>query len=64
MTAIAAIENGKLDDYYLVDEKTVLEEGSSLYLEAGDRVKLIDLLYGLILRSGNDAAHLIALNVF
>ncbi len=64
MTAIVAIENGKLDDYYLVDEKTVLEEGSSLYLEAGDRVKLIDLLYGLILRSGNDAAHLIALNVF
>jgi len=64
MTAIVAIEHGDLEEYYRVDEESARQEGSSLYLEAGDRVKLMDLLYGLMLRSGNDAAMLIAKNVF
>lgn len=64
LTAIVAIESGDLNEYYQVDEETSRQEGSSLYLELGDKVKLIDLLYGLMLRSGNDAAVLIAKNVF
>lgn len=64
MTAIIAIEDGDLNEYYKVDEETARQEGSSLYLELEDKVKLIDLLYGLMLRSGNDAAVLIARNVF
>ena len=64
MTAIIAIEHGDLNEYYKVDEETARQEGSSLYLELEDKVKLIDLLYGLMLRSGNDAAVLIARNVF
>ena len=36
-------------------------EGSSLYLKAGERVRLIDLLYGMMLRSGNDAAEALAI---
>ena len=36
-------------------------EGSSLYLKAGERVRVIDLLYGMMLRSGNDAATALAI---
>ncbi|WP_093136792.1 D-alanyl-D-alanine carboxypeptidase family protein [Salinibacillus kushneri] len=63
MTAIVAIENGHLNDTVKVSEKAVRTEGSSIYLEAGDKVKLIDLIYGLMLRSGNDAAVAIAEHV-
>ena len=63
MTALVAIEHGDLSEYYIVDEDAARQEGSSLYLEAGDKVTLKDLLYGLMLRSGNDAAVLIAKNV-
>ena len=61
MTAIVAIENGDLNSYCKVDEKTTLQVGSSLYLQLNDQIKLIDLIYGLMLRSGNDAAYLIAI---
>lgn len=63
MTAIVAIENHDLEAYFVVDEETVNQVGSSIYLPKGDEMKLIDLLYGLMLRSGNDAAYLIAKNV-
>lgn len=63
MTAIVGLEHGDLDEYYKVDEKTTRQYGSSIYLQKGDSVKLIDLIYGLLLRSGNDAAYLIAANV-
>src|SRR5690554_4908756 len=63
MTAIVAIENGDLDKYYRVDDETVRQEGSSIYLQVGEKVKLLDLIYGLILRSGNDTAYLIAKSV-
>jgi D-alanyl-D-alanine carboxypeptidase (penicillin-binding protein 5/6) len=63
MTAIVAIENGDVEAYFEVDEVTARQEGSSLYLQKGDKVRLLDLLYGMMLRSGNDAAHLIACNV-
>ena len=64
MTAIVAIENGNLNDYYKVDNDTINQVGSSIYLQKDDQIKLIDLLYGMMLRSGNDAAYLIAKNVF
>lgn len=63
MTAIVAIENGDLDDYCKVDGETIKQIGSSIYLKLDDEVKLIDLVYGLLLRSGNDAAYLIAVSV-
>lgn len=63
MTAIVAIEYGRLDEYYIIDELTTRQIGSSIYLKKGERIKLIDLIYGLMLRSGNDAAYMIALNV-
>lgn len=63
MTAILAIESGKLEEYATVSEKAFRTEGSSIYLQPGDKIKLIDLTYGLMLRSGNDAAVAIAEHV-
>lgn len=56
MTAIIAIESGKLDETVTVSKGAVYTIGSSIYLEQGEKIKLKDLVYGLMLRSGNDAA--------
>ncbi|QOR83226.1 D-alanyl-D-alanine carboxypeptidase [Geobacillus stearothermophilus] len=63
MTAILAIESGKLDDMVTVSARAVRTEGSSIYLRQGEKMKLRDLVYGLMLRSGNDAAVAIAEHV-
>lgn len=63
MTAILAIESGKLDEMVTVSDRAFGTEGSSLYLKRGQKIKLEDLVYGLMLRSGNDAAVAIAEHV-
>ena len=60
MTALLAIENGNPDDMVKVSKNAAGTEGTSLYLAAGDTVLLSDLIYGLMLQSGNDAAIAIA----
>ncbi|GIN73470.1 D-alanyl-D-alanine carboxypeptidase DacB [Bacillus sp. J14TS2] len=60
MTAILAIESGKMDETTTVSKRAVYTEGSSVYLQQGEKIKLEDLVYGLMLRSGNDAATAIA----
>ncbi|MGI6161331.1 MAG: D-alanyl-D-alanine carboxypeptidase family protein [Christensenellales bacterium] len=60
MTAIVAIENGNLQDTITVSENASGIEGSSIWLEVGERMTLSDMLYGLMLSSGNDAAVAIA----
>ena len=62
MTAIVAIENGNLNDTYTASK--IIEEvyGSMIYAKEGEKYSLEDLLYGLMLRSGNDAAMIIAEN--
>ncbi|MFU0799910.1 MAG: D-alanyl-D-alanine carboxypeptidase [Xylanivirga thermophila] len=60
MTAILAIENGSMDDIVTVSDKAYGVEGSSIYLDRGEKICLENLLYGLMLRSGNDAAVAIA----
>ncbi|WP_413309072.1 D-alanyl-D-alanine carboxypeptidase family protein [Bacillus sp. 1P10SD] len=60
MTAILAIESGKMNQYVTVSEKATHAEGSSVYLKPGEKIKLNDLVYGLMLRSGNDTAVAIA----
>ncbi|SFA73035.1 D-alanyl-D-alanine carboxypeptidase [Lentibacillus halodurans] len=56
MTAIIAIESGNLNENVTVSNRAVNAIGSSIYLEEGEKMKLKDLIYGLMLRSGNDAA--------
>ncbi|MGD6898754.1 D-alanyl-D-alanine carboxypeptidase [Bacillus infantis] len=63
MTAILAIESGKMDTKAKVSEKAVRAEGSSIYLQPGEKILLEDLVYGLMLRSGNDSAVAIAEHV-
>lgn len=63
MTAILAIESGKMEETVTVSAAATRVEGSSVYLQAGEKIKLEDLVYGLMLRSGNDAAYAIAEHV-
>ncbi|MFC0559805.1 D-alanyl-D-alanine carboxypeptidase family protein [Halalkalibacter alkalisediminis] len=63
MTAILAIESEKMDEMVKVSTRAEGTEGSSIYLRAGEKIKLEDLVYGLMLRSGNDSAVAIAEHV-
>ena len=60
MTCILAIENGNLNDIVTVSNHVNKITGSKLNLKENSKIKLEDLLYGLMLRSGNDAAYVIA----
>ncbi len=60
LTAICIIENCNISDVITVTDKTVGVEGSSIYLEVGEKLSVKDLLYGLMLRSGNDCAETLA----
>lgn len=62
LTAIVAIENIKdFDKKYVIPKEAVGIEGSSIYLKEGERLSIRELLYGLMLRSGNDSAVAIAI---
>ena len=61
MTALLAVESGRLDEVITISEEACGIEGSSVYLETGEQFQLRDLVYALMLRSGNDAATAIAL---
>ena len=63
MTCIIAIEEGDLDKEIKAGEEILKMYGTSIYLELNEKMKLIDLLYGLMLRSGNDASVVIAKTV-
>ena len=56
MTAIIVLENANLSDVVTISKKAANTGGSRLKLNTGDKVTVNDLLYGLMLRSGNDAA--------
>ncbi|GAB1528697.1 MULTISPECIES: D-alanyl-D-alanine carboxypeptidase family protein [Brevibacillus] len=59
-TGIYAIEKGNLDDTVTVSKKARREEGTRVYLEEGEKISLRNLLYGLLMNSGNDAGTAIA----
>ena len=65
MTALIALEEGNLEDTVTVTEAAVITEaGATLCgIKPGDRLTLTDLLYGLMLPSGNDAANAIAVHM-
>ncbi len=63
MTAILTIEAGDLDKEFTVDPYAIMVEGTSMGLKEGDRVSRRDLLYGILLPSGNDAANAAAVSV-
>ena len=63
LTAITAIEYGNLEDIVKIDDSILKSYGSGIYVQVGEELTLDDLLYGLMLRSGNDAALAIASHV-
>lgn len=63
MSAIVTIECSDIDKEVIVGEEVLKAYGSAIYIEVGEKLTLRDLLYGLMLRSGNDAAVVIAKNV-
>jgi D-alanyl-D-alanine carboxypeptidase (penicillin-binding protein 5/6) len=64
MTALVALEQAKLHQLVLVKQETLdlikIYCGHSLHLQAGDQIALKDILYAMMLPSGDDAAFIIA----
>ena len=60
MTLITALEDGNLDDIVTVSRNAAETDGSTLWLEAGERIRLENLLYGMMMVSGNDATVAVA----
>lgn len=56
MTCIIALENKDINSTIKVGDEVLKAYGSAIYLSLGEEISLKDLLYGLMLRSGNDAA--------
>lgn len=64
VTALTVLENCQdLDTKIRVADEAIGVEGSSIYLQKGEELTVRELLYGLMLRSGNDAAVALALAV-
>lgn len=62
VTALTVINNADLDDVVEIPAEACVIEGSSIYLRAGEHLTVRELLYGLMLRSGNDSAVALALH--
>ncbi len=60
LTTIIALEEGNPQELVKVSRRAAYQEGSSIYLQEGEKIKLLDLLYGVMLASGNDAAVAVA----
>ncbi|MGE5632503.1 MAG: serine hydrolase [Caulobacteraceae bacterium] len=63
MTTLVTVESGKLNEIVKVSRKASIVGGSSIYLKEGEKHSVEDLLYGVMLRSGNDAAYAVAEHV-
>ena len=61
LTAITVIENADIFMKAKIPKEAVGIEGSSIYLREGEEWRVLDILYGLMLRSGNDAATALAI---
>ncbi len=64
MTAIIALENSNIKTKLTIGEEVLKVNGSMIYSKPGEQYTIEDLLYGLMLRSGNDAAMSLAYNIF
>lgn len=60
MTSMLAVESGRLDEYVTVSKRAASVGEATIFLKEGERLKLRDLLYGVLLSSGNDASTAVA----
>ncbi len=63
MTCILVLENSSLEEEVTVGEEILKMVGTNIYLKVGEKMSVKDLLYGMMLRSGNDAAITLAVHV-
>ncbi|MBR2302529.1 MAG: D-alanyl-D-alanine carboxypeptidase [Clostridia bacterium] len=63
MTALIVAENADINEVVVISKQATGIEGSSIYLREGEKLTVKELLYGLMLRSGNDCAVALALHV-
>ena len=63
MTTLLALEQGNLDEPFVIDSNAIKIEGSSMGLKEGDCLTIRDLCYGMMLPSGNDAANVLATKI-
>ncbi len=62
MTCLIVLENANLDDVITVGDEVLSMYGTNIYIKEGEKLTVEDLLYGLMLRSGNDAAITLAVH--
>ncbi len=62
MTCLVVLENSNIEDDIVVGKEVRSMYGTNIYIQVGEKMKIKDLLYGLMLRSGNDAAITLAVN--
>ena len=63
LTAIVTLENASLNKEVIIGDEVLKMYGTNIYIEVGEKITIKDLLYGLLLRSGNDAAVALAVAV-
>ncbi len=63
LTALCVLQNLDIHHEVIIPKCAVGVEGSSLYLKEGQKLSVEDLLFGMMLRSGNDAAVALAVEV-
>lgn len=61
MTALLAVESGRENETVNITSSMCGAEGTSIGLKAGYKIKFLDLIYGMMLESGNDAANATAI---
>jgi D-alanyl-D-alanine carboxypeptidase len=63
ITAVVVLENYKLDDVVEISKNAASQIGSDVYLQTGEKITVNNLLYALLIQSGNDAAMALAENM-
>ncbi len=63
LTCLTVLDFFNIEEYVLITKEMINCEGSKIYLEVNDFIKVEDLLYGLMLNSGNDAAKALSLSL-
>jgi len=63
MTALVVLNYGNIKDEVTVGDEVLEAYGSSIYIKPGEKLTVEDLLYGLMLRSGNDASLVLAKHI-
>lgn len=63
MTSMVVIESSNVNKSVVIGDEVLKSFGSGIYVSVGEKISVLDLLYGLMLRSGNDAAIALAYHV-